>query len=146
MDMDAELENVSPARGGSSLHVSLGGDSIQGAQAPPWKSGQVGESTPPTIPYRNPRLEEASESQNTKRRKAADYTATSIPTTQSKSLPLSTPTRSKKLTTLGIDMLGQLWLGFLMQEALALQRGKIELLERRTDEEFHATGTPTAEI
>ena len=146
MDMDAQLENVSPERGGSSLQVSLGGESIQGAQAPPWKSGQIGENTPPTIPYRNPRLEDTSESQNTKRRKVADYTATSIPTTQSKSLPLPTPTRSKILTTLGIDMLGQFWLGFHMQEAFALQRGKSELKERRTDEEFHAAGIPNSEI
>ena len=146
MDMDAQLENVSPERGGSSLQVSLGGDSIQGAQATPWKSVQIGEGTPPTLPYRNPRLEDTSESQNTKRRKAADYTATSTPTPQSKSLPLPTPTRSKRLTTLGIDMLGQLWLGFHMQEALSIQRGKKELKERRTDEDFHATGTPTTEI
>ena len=37
MDMDAQLENVSPEKGGSFLQVSLGGDSIQGAQATPWK-------------------------------------------------------------------------------------------------------------
>ena len=114
--MDAQLENVSPERGGSSLQVLIGGDSIQATQATPWKSVQIGECTSPTLAYRNPRLEDTSESQNTKRRKAADYTATSTPANPSKSILLATPTRSKRLTTLGIDMIGQLWLGFHMQE------------------------------
>ena len=144
--MDAQLENVSPERGGSSLQVSIEGDSIQGAQATPWKSMQIGECTPPTLPYRHPRLEDTSGSQNSKRRKAVDYSATSTPTLPSKSTPLPPPTRPKRLTTLGIDMLGQLWLGFHMQETLSIQRGKKELQERRTDEEFHSNGTPPTEV
>ena len=146
LDMDAQLENVSPERGGSSLQVSLGEDSIQVAQETPWRSIQIGESTPPTLPYRNPRTENASESQNTKRRKAADYSATSTPTLPSKSKPPLTHPRSKRLTSLGIDMIGQIWPGFHMQEALLTQKGKKELHENRTDEEFKATGTPTTEI
>ena len=114
LDMDAQLENVSLERGGSSLQVSLGEDSIQVAQATPWKSVPVGEGTSPTLSYRNPRLEDASESQTTKRRKAADYSVTSTPTIQSKSIPPSSHMRPKRLTTLGIDMIGQMWLGFHM--------------------------------
>ena len=146
MDVQLELENVSPERGGSSLQASLVGDSIQGAQVTPWRSVQIGDSTPPTIPYRNPRLHDASESQNTKRRKAEDYTATSTPAIQSKSTPSSTHTKPKRLTTLGIDMVGQMWLGFHMQEALSLQSGKHELKEKRTDGDFKAIGTPNTEI
>lgn len=76
-DMDVQLENVSPERGGSSLQMSFGRNSIQATQATPCKSIHISESTPPTIQYRNPRLADASESQTTKRRKAEDYTATS---------------------------------------------------------------------
>ena len=79
LDMDAQLENVSPERGGSSLQVSLGANSIQVAQATPSKTVPIGDGTPPTLPYRNSRLEDASESQTTKRRKAADYSVTSTP-------------------------------------------------------------------
>ena len=43
-------------------------------------------------------------------------------------------------------MMGLMWLGFHMHEALSVQRGKRELKETRTDEEFTAVGTPTTEI
>ena len=43
-------------------------------------------------------------------------------------------------------MVSQMWVGFHMQEALLLQRGKKELKEKRTDEEFSATGTRINEI
>ena len=144
--MLAHLENVSPERGSSSLLMSLGRHSIQATQATPNKSVHVSESTPPTLQYRNPRLEDASESQNTKRRKAADYTATSTPIVTSKQAPPSSHTQPKRTTTLGIDMLGQMWLGFYMQEAIFIQRGKRELKESRTDEEFLAIGTPATEV
>ena len=146
LDMDTQLENVSPERGGSSLQVSLGGDSIQGAQATPWMNVQIGESTPPTLAYRNPRLDDASESHHTKRRKATDYSVTSTPTNPSKSIPSLTHSKSKRSTTLGIDMVGQMWIGFHMQEALLIQKGKKELTETRTDEEFSVIGTPMNEV
>ena len=139
--MDAQLENVSPERGGSSLQVSLGGDSIQGAQATPWKSVQIGEGTPPTLPPPN-----ALESQTTKRRKAEDYTATSTPTISSKRTTPPPHSKSKRASTLGIDMLSQMWLGFQMQETLLTQHGKNVLKEARSDEEFLAIGTPPTEI
>ena len=44
LDMDAQLENVSPERGGSSLQVSLGDDYVQVAQTTPWKTVQIGEA------------------------------------------------------------------------------------------------------
>ena len=123
--------------------MSLGRNSIQ---ATLHKSIHISESTPPTLQYRNPRLEDASESQTTKRIKAEDYTATSTPTIPSKNTPPPARTRSKRGTALGIDMLGQMWLGFHMQEALSTQRGKRELKEIRTNEEFIATSTPATEI
>ena len=146
LDMDAQLENVSPERGGSSLQVSLGGNSIQPAQTTSWKTVQIRESTPPTLAYRNPRLDDASESQNTKKRKAADYSITSPPSLPNNSIPPISRTTSKRLPTLGIDMVGQMWTWFHMQEAILLQKNKKELKEKRTDEEFAATGTPMNEI
>ena len=122
LDMDAQLENVSPERGGSSLQVSLGGNSIQPAQTTSWKTVQIRENTPPTLAYRNPRLDDASESQNTKRRKAADYSITSPPSLPSNSIPSISRTTSKRLPTLSIDMVGQMWIGFYMQEAILLQK------------------------
>jgi hypothetical protein len=59
---------------------------------------------------------------------------------------LPTNSKSKSVLTLGIDMLGQMWLGFYIQEAFLTQRGKNELKEIRTNEEFLAIGTPTTEI
>ena len=146
LDMDAQLENVSPERGSSSLQMSLGRNSIQATQATPHKSIHISESTPPTLQYRNPRLDDASESQTTKRRKAEDYTATSTPKISSKYTTPPSHTKSKHTPTLGIDMLSQMWLGFQMQEALLTQRGKSALKESRTDEEFLAIGTPLTEI
>ena len=144
LDMDAQLENVSPERGGSSLQVSLERHSIQAAQEPSQKSIRIAESTPQTLQYRNPRIVDASESQTTKRRKAEDYTATS--TLPSKTTPTPSSARSKRVATLGIDMIGQMWLGFQMHEALSIQHGKKELSEKRTDEEFNTIGTPDSEI
>ena len=144
--MDAQLENVSPERGGSSLQLSSERNSIQVAQMTPHKSTHISDSTPPTLHYRNPRLGDASESQTTKRRKADDYTATSTPTIPSKTIPPPPNTRSKRTATLGIDMIGQMWIGFQMHEALSIQRGKRELQENRTNEEFHTLGTPDNEI
>ena len=43
-------------------------------------------------------------------------------------------------------MIGQTWLGFHMHKALAVQRGKRELKESRTEEEFTALDTPVTEI
>ena len=43
-------------------------------------------------------------------------------------------------------MIGQMWIGFQMQEALFTQRGKKELKEHCTREEFITSGTPANEI
>ena len=140
LDMDAQLENVSPERGGSSLQASLERHSIHAAQSSQ-KSVHIADNTPPTLQYRNPRIGDILESQSTRRRKAEDYSATSTPRDSSKH---TTP--SKRTSTLGIDMLSQMWLGFQMHEALLIQRGKSILKELRTDEEFLALGTPPSEI
>ena len=145
LDMDAQLENVSPERGGSSLQLSYHRNSALAAHATSHKSTHITESTPPTVQYRNPRIEDASESQTTKRRKADDYTATSTPAIPNK--PMSPPhTRSQRIATLGIDMMGKIWLGFPLHEVLAIQRGKKELTEKRTNEEYANISTPTTEI
>ena len=146
LDMDAQLKNVSPERGGSSLRVSLARNSTHGIQATPRKSIHIPEGTPSTLQYRNPRLEDASESQTTKMRKAEDYTATSTPKVSSKHNTPSTHTKSRGTSTLGIDMLSQMWLGFQIQDALLIQRDKSILKETRTDEEFSAIGTPPTKI
>ena len=142
LDMDAQLENVSPERGGSSLQISLERHSTHATQATPRQSIRISESTPPTLQYRNPRHEDASGSQTTKRRKADDYTATSTPKIPSKAI--SHPTHSKP--TFGIDMPSQMWLGFQKQEAFFIQKDRKELMENRTDEEFRTLGTSANEI
>ena len=141
--MDAQLENVSPERGGSSLQMLLDKNSIQ---ATPNKSVHISEGTPPTLQYRNPRIEDATESQTTKRRKIDDYTATSIPPMPSKTTPSSTYSKNKRGPILSIDMIGQMWLGFHVHELLSMQRGKKIMKEVRTDEEFKVTGTPITEV
>ena len=103
--MDAQLENVSPERGGTSLQMSLGKNSIK---VTPNKSVHISDGTSPTLQYRNPKVEDASESQTTKRRKADDYTATSIPLLPSKHTLSSTHSRIKRGPTLSIDMIGQI--------------------------------------
>jgi hypothetical protein len=57
-------------------------------------------------------VDEASESQNEKRRKSIDYFMTSTPAHH------TTTTPQKKETTLSIDRIDQMWLGFQMHEAL----------------------------
>ena len=42
--------------------------------------------------------------------------------------------------------MGHMWLGFQMHETLATQRGKKELKEMCTNEDFQATGTPGSEV
>ena len=144
--MDAQLENVSPERGGSSLQISSEKHSVQGAQLTPSKSVHMTKNTPPTLQYRNPRFEDASESQTTKRRKADDYTATPTPTIPSKIIQPPSSTRSKRTATLGIDMIGQMLIGFHMHEALSIQKDKRQLNETRTNEEFNTIGTPANKI
>ena len=144
--MDAQLENVSLERGGSSLQVSLERYLLQATHETPQRSVRIADSTPETLQYRNPRIVDASESQTTKRRKAEDYTATSTPPLPSKATPPPLSTRSKRVATLGVDMIGQMWLGFHMHKALSIQQGKKELSEKRMDAEFNAIGTPTSEI
>jgi hypothetical protein len=144
LDMDAQLKNVSPEHGGSFIQVSLERQLIQASHATSPKSARIIESTPHMPQHRNPRIEDASESQNTKRRKADDFTATS--TIPRHPTPTPSTSRSKRATTLGIDMLGQMWLGFHMHEALAIQLGKKLLVEKRTDAEFTDMGTPASEV
>ena len=146
LDMDAQLENVSPERRGNSLQISLERQPIQAAQDMSQKSDRITDNTPPTLQYRNPRITEASESQTTKRRKAEDYTATSTPHVSSKHHTPTSHTKSKGTSTLGIDMLSHIWLGFQMHEDLLIERGKSTLKESRTDEEFLAIGTPPTEV
>ena len=103
VDIDAQLENISPERGGSSLQVSLERQSMKAVQEVSQKSIRIVDSTPPTLQYRNPRTGDASESQSTKRRKVDDFTATSIPHGSSKHTTPSHHIPSNR--TLGIDML-----------------------------------------
>ena len=145
LDMDAQLENVSPERGGSSLQISSKRDIVQVAHVHPHKTTRNTTSTPPTMTPRNPRIEDTSESHSTKRRKADDYTATFTPIIPSKAI-LPPHTRSKQRATLGIDMSSHMWLGFHMKESLAIQKGRKELIETRTDEEFITLGTPVKEV
>jgi hypothetical protein len=146
LDMDAQLENVSLERGGSSLQLTFDRVSHQAAHALPNNSSHHIESTPPTLQYRNPRIDDVSESQSTKRRKADDYTAISTPDASHKSASTPPSSRARTMATLSIDMTGHMWFGFHMEETLAILRGKKELKESRTDEEFAHIGTPTNEI
>lgn len=146
LDMDAQLENVSPERGGSSLQISFERDIIQADQANSHKPTHIIASTPPPMSLRNPRIEDTSESHSTKRRKADDYTATSTPAIPSKAILPPSHTRAKQRFTLGIDMSSHMWLGFHMEESLAIQRGRKELIETRTNEEFTTLGTSVKEI
>ena len=146
LEMDAQLEDASPECGGSSLQLTYERRSKHTTSRDLFKNIHTTESTPQSLQYRNPRAEDASESQNTKRRKAEDYTVSSTPITSCKPTPTSSQARAKCVTNLSIDMIGQMWLGFHMQEALAIQRGKQELKERRTDEEFTKLGTPASEV
>ena len=91
-------------------------------------------------------MEDVSESQSTKRRKADDYTATSTPEVSHKATPTPPSSRARRMPTLSIDMAGHMWLGFYMHETLAILRGKKELKETRTDEEFANISTPNNEI
>ena len=69
-----------------------------------------------------------------------------MPVVPSKTTPTPSHGREKRIATLNIDMIGRMWLGFQMQEILTTQQGKKKLKEKRTREDFIATGTPASKI
>lgn len=70
---------------------------------------------------------------------------TSTPNIHLEKAPNS-PYPRKEIASLSIDVIGQMWMGFLMHEALAIHRGKHIFKERRTNEDFTALGIPMSEI
>jgi hypothetical protein len=74
------------------------------------------ESTPQTIQYRVPRVEDASESQSSKRRKAEDFTETSTHVALVENVP-HPRTNKEKEVMLGIEMIGQMQMGSSMDKA-----------------------------
>lgn len=113
-----------PEEGSSSLELELDYSSRHSSQAAPPKAVLITESTPSTLQYRNPRTKEVSESQSAKRRKADEFTATSTPPISTRSSHQRHPTRSKRIAPLSIDVIRQMWMGFSVHKALAIQRGK----------------------
>lgn len=129
-DLDMELENVSPAQGSSSLRYSISQSSPIGSQRQLETTLATTnlEGNIPSAKRRKPDGEERRTPINTQQEED---------TTQR--------TRSKG-AALGIDILAHMWLGFPIHEAIALERGKLPLREKRTNYEFECLGTPPSEI
>lgn len=125
LNMDAKVKDVSLERANSSLQLSLAhkSKSTQCEAVP--VAVHTSKPTPPTIQYRNPQVGDASINQNEKKRESVDYSTTS------KLGHHTTNISQKKVETLSIDTIGQMWLKFQMHEAFAIQ--KETHLERKKD-------------
>ena len=137
LDIDMQLEDVSPKHGGNSLLLSISNDEFTAApnQAATSRLDNINlvETTPTT-------KETTIDTHSAKRRRSEAGRHTTI----------SDSTKSHNMKTKEaipiIDIVSHMWLGFPIHEAMALHRGAEIISEHCTNEEFAKIGTPTREI
>ena len=140
VDIDIQLENVSPEHGGSSLQISASQEEYMAALNQATVSldrldtFNIVDATPPTYPHKSPRKELVTRTQSAKRRRSergrhAHDSGASQPQHTREAMP-------------SIDIVSKMWLGFSIHEAIATQKGNGIILEHRTNEEFEKLETP----
>ena len=144
VDIDMQLENVSPEHGGSSLQISASQEEYMAVlnqaavSLDRLDTFNTVDTTPPTHPHKSLRKEPANDTQSAKRRRSeggrnAIDSGTSQPQHKREAIP-------------SIDIVSKMWLGFSIHEAIATQKGMGIILEHRTMDEFEKLGTPLSEI
>ena len=146
VDIDMQLEDVSPEHGGSSLQISTSYDEYLAAPNQAAKpldrhdTINLAEATPPASIHKSPRKEVTSDSQSAKRRRSEGEGHTR---TSDSSHPQHLRTKE---AIPSIDIVSQMWLGFTIHEAIATQQGTDIIQEHRTFDEFTIMGTPPSEV
>jgi hypothetical protein len=139
-DIDMQLKNVSPERGGSSLRLSMSNDELVAvpnrAATSRLDNINLTNTTPTSTTQKSPRLAAAIDNHSAKRRRNEEGRH-KTPSDSNKSYNM----RPKEAIP-SIDIVSQMWLGFPIHEAVAVQRGKDIIREDRTNEEFARVGTP----
>jgi hypothetical protein len=139
-DIDMQLDDVSPERGGSSLRLSMSNDEFVAvpnqAATSRLDNMNLANMTPTTTTQKNPRLAAAIDNHSAKRRRNEERRH-KTPSDSNKSYNM----RPKEEIP-SIDIVSQMWLGFPIHEAVAVQRGKDIIREDRNNEEFARVGTP----
>ena len=145
-DIDMQLDNVTPERGGSSLQISVSQEEHVPA---PHRAAMMldqldtinlADATPPPHPHQSPRKESVNDTQSAKRRRSevGGHPHNSGSSTYQRM-------RTKEAIP-SIDIVSHMWLGFSIHEAIATQRGTEVIYETRSHEEFEQLGTPPMEI
>ena len=146
VDIDMQLENVSPEHGGSSLQISTSHDAYLAA---PNQAAialdrldiiNLAEATPPPSTHKSPRKEVAIDTQSAKRRRS-EVEGLAHHSGSSHHQHLHT-----KEAIPCIDIVSQMWLGFSIHEAIATHKGMEVIHEHRTFDEFTNIGTPSSEV
>jgi hypothetical protein len=143
IDIDMQLEDVSPEHGGSSLQFSISNDEFTAAPNQAAASRldiiNLAEVTPTNTSHKSPRIATTSDNQSAKRRRS-ESSGLKANLNLHKSQGIKT-----KEDIPSIDIFSKMWLGFPIHEAVATQRGKEVIREYRTNEDFARTGTPPSE-
>ena len=144
LDIDMQLEDVSPEHGGSSLQLSISNDEFMATpnQAAILRLDTINlaERTPTTTTHKSSMNVATSDNQSAKRRRSELGGIEANPDSHK-----SHNTRSKEAIP-SIDIVSQMWMGFPIHEAVAVQKGVDTIREQRTNEDFARIGTPPNEI
>jgi len=148
IDIDMQLEDVSPEHGGSSLQLSLSNDEFMAApnQAAILRLDIINltDKTPTTTTHKSSMHVSTSDNQSAKRRRSESRGIEINHTTSLRASKLQYKKTKEAIPS--IDIVSHMWLGFPIHEAIATQRRKEIIHEQRTSEEFTRLGTPTREI
>jgi hypothetical protein len=141
-DIDMQLADVSPEHGGSSLRLSMSNDEFVAApnQATISRLDAINldAMTPTTTTHKSPRVEATIDNHSAKKRRSdVGRHKTHSDSTKSHNMRTKVPI---------IDIVAQMWLGFSIHEAVAIQNGKEVIREHHTNDDFARAGTPPSEV
>jgi hypothetical protein len=130
-DIDMQLEAITPEHGGS-LQLSTSQECPAVNQLQPTNKERriihLAENTPSTFSLKSPRTEDTIHTHSAKRRKAVGDEGTA--TSHSKNNVEGSQGRARhKVPIPSIEIVAQMWFGYPIHEAMAIQRGKPILKE-----------------
>ena len=135
-----QLEDISPEHGGSSLRLSMSNDEYLAAPNQAAASRiditNLAATTPTTSTHKSPRQVTTLDTHSAKRRRSEG----------GRHMTHSDSNKSHKEAIPSIEMVSQMWLGFPIHEAAAIQRGQEIIREHRTKEDFVKSGTPSRKV
>ena len=143
-NIDMQLEDVSPERGGSSLRLSMSNDELVAvpnlAATLRLDNINLANMIPTTTTHKSPWIAATIDNHSAKRRRNEEGRH-KTPSDSTKSYNMR-----PKEAILSIDIVSQMWFGFPIYEAVATKRGMNIIWEGRTNEEFAMVDTPPQEV